>query len=133
MEELKRHVRVFYRHHFARYLFVGGTTFVLDFGLLAISHGKFGISIALATSIAYWVSIVYNFLFNRYWTFDAREKRSLRHHIVTYSLLLVVNYMFAVAFIAFASHYINYLAAKALAVALQMIWTYPVYKYKIFV
>ena len=133
MEKIKTYAVFFYRHHFVRYLFVGGSTFVLDFGLLAVFHGILGAVIAVATSAAYWISILYNFLLNRYWTFDAREKRSLKRHIVTYLMLLIVNYIFVVVFVGIASRHINYLAAKAIAVALQMVWTYPVYKNKIFV
>lgn len=122
-----------YHHHFIRYLLVGGTTFVIDFGLLVLLHGKLKINIAVATSVAYWISIIYNFILNRYWTFDAREKESLKRHITTYTLLLVVNYFFVVAFMALASNHINYIIAKAIAVLIQMVWTYPVYKKVIFV
>ncbi len=122
-----------YRHHFVRYLFVGGTTFVLDFGILVLLHGKLSIGIAAATSVAYWLSIIYNFVLNRYWTFDAREKESLQRHITTYFFLLIINYMFAVTFVSYASDHINYIIAKAIAVIIQMIWTYPVYKRYIFI
>lgn len=133
MKQFKAYAVFLYRHHFVRYLFVGGSTFIIDFGLLALLHGIFALPIAIATSAAYWISILYNFMLNRYWTFDAREKRSLKRHIATYLLLLLINYVFVVVFVAIISHYVNYLVAKALAVALQMIWTYPVYKNKIFV
>ena len=121
-----------YRHHFVRYLLVGGTTFIIDFGILIGLHGGLKVGIAAATSVAYWVSIIYNFILNRYWTFDAREKESLQRHITTYFLLLIVNYFFAVTFVSFASDHISYVLAKAIAVAFQMIWTYPIYKKVIF-
>ena len=133
MEKVRDTTLFLYRHHFVRYLLVGGTTFIIDFGILFTLHGKLGFGIAGATSVAYWVSIVYNFVLNRYWTFDAREKESLQRHITTYFILLVLNYFFAVIFVSFASDHINYIAAKAIAVLIQMIWTYPVYKKIIFV
>ena len=121
-----------YRHNFVRYLIVGGSTFTLDFGILIFLHGKLGFGIAASTSVAYWLSIVYNFILNRYWTFDAREKESLQRHITSYFLLLIVNYFFVVTFVSFASDYMNYIIAKVIAVIIQMIWTYPVYKNVIF-
>jgi putative flippase GtrA len=133
VEKIKKHGKFLYRHHFVRYLFVGGTTFILDFGILVFLHGKMDVGIAAATSVAYWISIVYNFILNRYWTFDAREKESLQRHITTYFLLLVINYLFAVTFVSYASDHINYIIAKAIAVIIQMVWTYPVYKHYIFV
>jgi putative flippase GtrA len=132
VERLKKHYVFLYNHHFVRYLLVGGTTFVLDFGILVLLHGAMNIGIAAATSVAYWVSIIYNFTLNRYWTFDSREKDSLQRHITTYFFLLVINYFFVVIFVSYASDHINYIEAKAIAVIIQMIWTYPVYKHYIF-
>jgi putative flippase GtrA len=121
-----------YHHHFIRYLLVGGSTFTIDFGLLFILHGKVHLHLAVATSMAYWVSIAYNFLLNRSWTFSAHDKSDLRRHLSTYMVLLSFNYLFTVVFVDVASHKINYLFAKALAVAIQMSWTYFVYKHYIF-
>jgi len=121
-----------YRHHFVRYLFVGGSTFVIDFSLLFILHSKAGLSLAVATSVGYWTSIIYNFFLNRSWTFSASEKRSLHKHLLMYGLLLCCNYAFTLLFISIFSHFINYLLAKAIAVAIQMSWTYLVYKNVVF-
>jgi putative flippase GtrA len=133
MSRLKTLTLYLYRHHFVRYLFVGGTTFILDFGLLYTAHTHLGVKIAAATSIAYWVSITYNFLLNRYWTFDNREKESLQRHITIYFVLLVANYFFVLVFVSFMSHHINFVYAKALAVLIQMTWTYYLYKHYIFI
>jgi putative flippase GtrA len=133
MDNIKETTAFLYRHHFVRYLLVGGTTFIIDFGLLFMLHGKLKFGIAASTSVAYWASITYNFVLNRYWTFDVWEKQSLQRHITAYLMLLIVNYLFAVTFVSFMSDYINYIYAKAIAVAIQMIWTYPVYKKYIFI
>jgi len=133
LQKLRRITLFLYHHHFVRYLAVGGTTFIIDFGILFTLHGKLKFGIAASTSVAYWISIIYNFALNRYWTFDAREKESLQRHITTYFFLLVLNYIFVVIFVSFASTHISYILAKAIAVIVQMIWTYPVYKKVIFV
>jgi putative flippase GtrA len=133
MDNAKSITLFLYRHHFVRYLIVGGTTFVIDFGILYTLHTHFNVKIAAATSIAYWVSITYNFLLNRYWSFDKREKESLQHHITTYFMLLIFNYFFVLLFVSFFSHHINFIIAKAIAVLLQMTWTYYLYKNYIFI
>jgi putative flippase GtrA len=122
-----------YRHRFVRYLFVGGTTFVLDFGILYLLHGVFGLNLGASTSVAYWISISYNFFLNRYWTFDAREKESLKRHLTTYFALLVFNYLFTVAFVSILGEHFNYMVVKALAVVISMSWTYLIYKNYIFI
>lgn len=122
-----------YGHHFVRYLFVGGSTFVIDFSILFVLHGKASTSLSIATSIAYWTSLIYNFLLNRWWTFSAGENKDLRKHLLLYAVLLSFNYIFTLAFVDVLSHSINYLLAKAMAVIIQMSWTYFIYKNVIFV
>lgn len=133
MDKIKTLTLFLYRHSLIRYLAVGGTTFLLDFGILFVLHGLWELNLGASASVAYWVSISYNFILNRYWTFDAHEKESLKRHITGYMMLLVANYLFTVTFVSIVGAHINYMIAKALAVAIQMIWTYYVYKRYIFV
>jgi putative flippase GtrA len=133
MRSIKTLSVALYRHHFVRYLVVGGSTFILDFAILYTLHGVLNLNLAGSTSVAYWISIMYNFVLNRYWTFDSREKESLKRHITIYFGLLVANYLFTVTFVSIVGEHINYVYAKALAVIIQMTWTYYVYKKFIFV
>ncbi len=133
MQRVKEITIFLYRHHFVRYLLVGGTTFVIDFGILFFLHSVLKLNLAGSTSVAYWISISYNFVLNRYWTFDAGEKESLARHLSIYFALLVCNYLFTVTVVSVLGTHINYVIAKALAVAVSMTWTYVVYKNYIFV
>lgn len=133
MRSLKETTIYLYKHHFVRYLAVGGTTFIADFGILFTLHGIFKLNLAASTSVAYWIAMSYNFALNRYWTFDVREKASLKRHITTYFGLIVFNYLFTVTFVSIVGTHINYILAKALAVAIQMSWTYIIYRDHIFV
>ena len=106
---------------------------MIDFGILYTLHGLLKFNLAASTSVAYWISISYNFVLNRYWTFDAREKESLKRHVTIYFVLLVFNYLFTVTVVSLLSTHINYVIAKALAVATSMTWTYYIYKNYIFI
>jgi putative flippase GtrA len=132
MKKSRAFVGYLYRHHFVRYLFVGGTTFILDFATLFVLHVHLLVPIALATTIAYWSSILYNFFLNRWWTFSKFEKESLHRHALLYGSLLGFNYLFTVIFVSLVSHYIYFGLAKILAVPIQMTWTYIIYKKVIF-
>lgn len=92
-----------------------------------------GLGLALATSIAYWVAIIYNFTLNRLWTFSIAEKESLHKHLASYLILLGFNYLFTVIFVSEVGHHIYFGLAKAIAVIIQTTWTYSVYKNVIFV
>lgn len=124
--------RYTYTNRFVRYVFVGFSTFCIDFGLLFLLHGFWNINLVVATSIAYWASITYNFTFNRWWTFNNTDRQNLRKNLTGYLLLLGFNYLFTVIFVKLASNHINYGLAKVIAVAIQVSWTFPIYKYVVF-
>ena len=121
-----------YKHNLVRYLLVGGSTFAIDILLLFLLHGKLHIKIAISTSISYWFSIAYNFSLNKFWTFSASNKKKLHENLIPYFLLLGFNYLFTVIFVSLASHHINYLIAKVIAVLIQTCWTYTTYKHIVF-
>jgi putative flippase GtrA len=132
VDKTKQLAVVLYRHHLVRYIIVGGTTFVIDFGLLFLFKTRVHTSLAVATSIGYWVSIVYNFTLNRWWSFSAAEVHSLKRHAATYGILLIFNYLFTLIFISIVSHVVYFGIAKAMAVIIQTSWTYFIYKNYIF-
>ena len=118
---------------FLRYIFIGGTTFALDFGLLVLLHGLAQINVLVAASVSYWTSIIFNFTMNRFWTFGVRSRVNIHKHVAMYGLLLAVNYLFTVGFIAVATHFgMHYTIAKIISVAIQTSWTYFIYKKIIF-
>jgi putative flippase GtrA len=127
-DKLKSLTVQLYKHHFIRYLFVGGTTFILDFTLLVLLHGFMHVNLAVATSIAYWTAVAYNFSLNRWWTFSASENSTLREHLMPYGILLGFNYLFTVLFVGLASRAMPYELAKIIAVPIQMVWTYPAFR-----
>lgn len=132
MERVKNVSQKLYRHSFVRYVAIGGTTFALDFFFLILLHGILDINIIVAATVAYWTSIVFNFLANRFWTFEATETH-IAKHAAAYGMLLAMNYLFTVGFIGAATHFgMHYTIAKIISVAIQMTWTYIAYKKMIF-
>jgi len=120
------------RENFVKYVCVGGSTFLIDLGLLVVLHEVCHVPVVIAATISYWTSIVYNFAMNRYWTFETT--RSLKHHAMAYGLLLLTNYIVTIAIIwALGLVGVTYTLAKILAVGISMSWTYVVYKKVIFV
>jgi putative flippase GtrA len=138
MDYFRNLSKTLYHHHFIRYLLIGGTTFVIENFLLLAFKAKLGL--VVATSIGYWVSILYNFTMNRWWSFSATEKNSLRRHALTYGALLAFNYLFLTIFVKLVSramyfggnHTFNIEVANVLAVLIQVSWTYVIYKNYIF-
>lgn len=121
-----------YNHNAVRYVFVGGTTFLIDITTLLTLHGLFDMSVPVATTAGYWLSIIYNFSLNRWWTFNAQDAKKIHEHAILYAMLLGFNYCFTLGFVSIMSHYIYVGFAKVMATGIQIIWTYPTYKYLIF-
>ncbi len=132
MEKVKIISKGLYHHSFVRYVAIGGTTFALDFLILVVLHGVFGVNVLIATTISYWTSIAFNFMANRIWTFGATETH-IAKHALAYGLLLGFNFLFTLAFIGTATNLgLHYTIAKIMAVAIQVVWTYLAYKKVIF-
>ncbi len=132
MEKVKHISKTLYNHSFVRYIVIGGTTFAIDFFLLVLLHGVLNVNLFIATTIAYWTSIAFNFVANRYWTFGATETH-IAKHLGAYMLLLGANYVFTVLFVTGMTHLgMHYTVAKVLAVGIQISWTYVAYKKIIF-
>ena len=106
---------------------------MIDEGLLIILHGLLQVWLPLALIGAYCVAFVYNFCLNRWWTFSAAENQSIKKHIIPYTALFIFNLIFTVISVSLMSHFINYAIAKVIAVAIQVSWTYFIYKNYIFV
>ena len=132
LDSIKELTTYLYNHHFVRYVFVGGSTFIIDLTLLLYLHDQLDLAVAWATTISYWVAIVYNFILNRYWTFSLSEKNNLHKHLAAYLMLLGFNYLFTVVFVSVVSHHTHVGIAKVLAVTIQITWTYLIYKNYIF-
>ncbi len=117
---------------FKRYLFVGFSTVAIDYTLLVVFRMVFSSGLVYSVTIAYWMSIAYNFLLNRHWSFGAGGGMVPRQ-VVLYSLLLIFNYLVTIGVVwglgVFgASEYIS----KVFALALTISWTYVFYKKIIF-
>ncbi|HSW66703.1 MAG TPA: GtrA family protein [Bacillota bacterium] len=132
MEAVKQISRKLYEHSLIRYIAIGGSTFALDLGILILLHGFLGVNVLVAATISYWGSTIFNFLANRFWTFGATNTH-IAKHAVSYGVLLGVNYLFTLGFIAITTHFgLHYTIAKIVSVAIQTSWTYVIYKKVIF-
>jgi putative flippase GtrA len=131
VEAAIQHADKIYRHSLTRYLVVGGTTFALDFFILITGHELFGLSVILAATFSYWLSLAYNFAINRFWTFGARK--NIKKHAVAYTLLVIFNYLASLLIIwSLGLIGVQYYIAKIVAVGLAMAWNYLAYKNLVF-
>lgn len=122
---------VLYNNRVARFLLVGGLSFVLDLGLLVLLHEVFGVALWAATPIAFIVSLVFNFLLQRAFTFRATNKKSISafKYLLLVAFNIVVTDLIVVGFDALGWSYVY---GKTIATGLTTVWNYFLYRHWIF-
>ncbi|GAB5077711.1 GtrA family protein [Arthrobacter sp. AD-310] len=120
-----------YRNAVVRFLFVGGLSFALDLGLLALLHEVFGVALWIATPIAFVVSLVFNFLLQRMFTFQATNNGSVS--AIKYILLVIVNITVSdLVVTGFDALGWSYIIGKTTATVMTTTWNYFLYRHWIF-
>lgn len=88
IDTVRRHLPVKYRE-LAKFLVVGGTTYVVDVGLFSLlSHTVLANKVVTAKAISVLVATVLSYILNREWSFSRRGGREPRHEAM---LFFVVN------------------------------------------
>lgn len=129
----RRGIAALKERSFRRYVFAGISTVVLDYLLLVVMRMVFTNSLIHAVTIAYWTSIIYNFLLNKYWSFE--DTKSMKpKQVIQYVCLLLFNYLVTLSIVwglevMGLSEYIG----KLIALVITISWTYLIYKKIIFV
>lgn len=75
----------------ALFLTVGSLSAVVNFFTFYIVWSLLGVSYLIASSVAYFLSVVTHFLGNRYYTFQTRHLK-LAPQLKKYGLVLAINY-----------------------------------------
>lgn len=117
-----------------RFLVVGGTSVVVDAGLLWVLHGVLGLWLSPATAAAFLAGFVVNFVLNRQWAFASSSNGRLRHQFAKYMALVAVNLLLTVLAVkALTAIGVMYLVAKVLTTAVLSTVNYFVSRKWIFV
>ena len=88
IDTVRRYLPVKYRE-LAKFLVVGGTTYVVDVGLFTLlSHSVLANKVVTAKAIAVLVATILSYILNREWSFSRRGGREPRHEAM---LFFVVN------------------------------------------
>lgn len=131
---------------FAKYATVGFANTAVDFGILNLLMWLTGIyrgkSIFLLNSVAFLIAVTHSYIWNKFWTFKAREKASIPGQVlqfvavsligvlinggIVYMISTLVSPMFGLSAALWAN------AAKVVATAISLIWNFIGYKFIVF-
>ena len=74
-----------------RFLFVGGSAFVIDFALLWFLTEICGIYHLISNCISFSVSVIYNYILSVYWVFDVSGKHKKSKELFVFITLSVIG------------------------------------------
>lgn len=115
----------------AKYLFVGGSSALLELLLFQVLYALVGWQIAYANVFAVVVATTYNYLLNRSWAFE--QKSSSPRSAALYLLLFCFNTTFSTTVISFlVSAGAQSVLAKLFTQACIVLWNYVLYRKVIF-
>lgn len=120
-----------WQHSGFRYLLVGGTSFLIDAGILALLHEVLGVPVPIATAVAFLVSFVFNYTAQRRFAFgsDVHYGRGA----VKYAVLVAVNTLVTVGIVTLAEPTaIGWFGGKIVATIITTIGNYLAYRFWIF-
>lgn len=121
--------------HLVKYILAGMLSFVADYGVLLLLYRLLGVSLEVATIVAFFTGLIVNFTLNRYWVFEARHggKKHFFLQSVMYGALVTFNLLATTIIIAFGnSHGVGPEVLKPFTTALITLWNFSLYKIAIF-
>jgi len=126
--EIRPHVRLLHGMRrpanwlqLVRFGLVGGVGFIVNVAVYALLVHSTGLDYRAASVVAWLVAVINNFVFNRHWTFDAREGRAhfqaLRFLVVS---IVAEAFSLLVLTLLVQGAHVAKIPAQALAVAASM-------------
>lgn len=119
-----------YGNTILRYLAVGGSSFLIDFGLLYLFHEVFGVRLWISTGIAFLASFFFNFTFQKIFAFSSKSHKGWS--LVKYIALVLFNTVATIGIVAVLYTFIGWELAKVVATLLTTIWNYLAYRFIVF-
>ena len=116
----------FFLKQIIRFAFVGGSAFVIDYGILYVLNQLLGVNHLVASTISFSVSVIYNYILSTVWVFDVNEEQTKTEQLVVFMVLsvigLAINNLIIWIFVDNCGMYIMW--AKVIATAVVMVYNF---------
>ncbi|MDR3598284.1 GtrA family protein [Clostridium sp.] len=129
-------------NEFIRYIFVGGTAFLIDILTLYFFKTKVfwrlgDIGIYISTALGFLAGLIFNYIFSLTFVFKSAKEQKKRRNMFSFFLFVIIGVMGL--FLTEAGMYagvdffnINYLLTKIIVAIIVLIWNYAARKIFIF-
>ena len=106
--------------------FVGGTSFLIDAGILYLLTEFGGVHYLISGAISFTASVIYNYILSIKWVFDAKEDVNKVQELAVFIGLSVIglglNQLFMWLFVDI--FHIYYMLSKIIATAIVMVYNF---------
>ena len=106
--------------------FVGGTSFLIDAGILFLLTEFVGVHYLISGAISFTASVIYNYILSIKWVFDAKEDVNKVQELAVFIGLSVIglslNQLFMWLFVDI--FHIYYMFSKIIATAIVMVYNF---------
>ncbi|SFH94191.1 GtrA family protein [Pisciglobus halotolerans] len=109
-----------------KFLFVGGTAFIIDYSLLYILTEFIGFNYIISAAISFIISTIYNYIASMYWVFVSKYTSNRQKELKIFILLsisgLIINQILLAILVE--QFYIHYMISKIVVTIIVMIWNF---------
>lgn len=118
-------------HSAFKYLFFGGLSFLVDFGLLVLFREVFQWNLSVAAAAAFLLSFAFSFTVQKVFAFDSGHRTHVS--LGRYALLVGANTVATVVIVQLLSMTgLGYGGAKVVSTAATTVWNYFLYRHWVF-
>lgn len=121
-------------HTLFRYIFIGGLSFAIEAGAIFTFIYLLKLNPVTSVALSFWIGLIVSFVLQKIFAF--RDKKNTAKHIarqsIAYAILIVVNYIFTLLFVAIFETLLGVFVARTIALIITTAWNYIVYSKIIF-
>ena len=104
---------------------VGGTAFIIDYGIFTILSQLLGIHYLIASIASFTISVIYNYILSIKWVFDVSKKQTSKEFIVFVILSVIglgINSL--IMYLSVDLMHIHEMISKIIATAIVMVYNF---------